>query len=75
MSSTNGLDISISDIVNLISATEIAINKRIYTKEQIDKFFPSWNNIAATLEKHKRQLLIQDLYKEHVQIPVPEPEQ
>ena len=67
----NGLDITISDIVNLVAATEIAINKKVYSREQIEKFFPSWNNIAANLEKHRRHLQVQELYKEQAHnVPV-----
>lgn len=62
----SNLDISINDIINIIAATEIAINKKVYTKEQINKFFPSWNNIASSLEKHKRQMLIEELYRDPV---------
>jgi len=56
------------DIINLLLGVEIAINNRSLTKEQASKVFPSWNKIAAELEKFKRQQVFEKLYSE---IPVP----
>jgi hypothetical protein len=67
------MNIDINDVITLISATEIAINKKVFTKEEITKIFPSWNNLAATLEKHKRQLLVDKLYSEEQTVPIAHP--
>ena len=57
-----GLDIDIQDLVLVVTGMEIAINKKAYSYEEIQKYFPAWNNITASLEKYKRQATVVNLY-------------
>jgi len=52
------------DIEIVLRACEIAINKKVYSKEEIDVIFNSWNNLVATLDKLKRKQIVDELYKE-----------
>ena len=52
----------IQEIMILIHAVEIAINNKVYTKEQIDKIFPIWNNMTSNLQKVQRQNAVDQLY-------------
>ena len=58
------LNISLQEISTLLKAIEIAINKKSYTKQEIDQFFPLWNNVIASVEKINRQNIVDQLYAE-----------
>jgi hypothetical protein len=60
-------DIKVDEIMQVLKALEIAINKRIFTKSEIDTFFPAWNNLTSIVEKIKRQNIIDQMYKESIE--------
>jgi hypothetical protein len=57
------LQLEIQDIVIIVNAFQVAMNKGIYTKEEMDRFFPAWNNLTSMFEKQQRQQTFQN-YKE-----------
>lgn len=58
------MDIELNDIVLLIKAVSVAINKKVYTKEELDVFFDAWNDISSKIEKIQRKQLVDTLYKD-----------
>lgn len=67
----SNLQVDINEIALLLKAIEIAINRKIYTKQEINQYFPLWNNLTASIEKMKRQAIVDQMYAEP---PVPVPE-
>jgi hypothetical protein len=66
-------EVKVDEIFQVLKGLEIAINKKMFTKEELDVFFPSWNNLVSVIDKIKRQDLINQLYKaEPVQPTEPE---
>lgn len=56
------LEININDVFLLVEATSIAINRKVFTKEEIDKIFPIWDSLSTVIEKHKRKTVVDQLY-------------
>ncbi len=52
------------ELLSIIQGLEIAINRKVFTKEEISKIFPAWNNVASELEKYKRHVIVKKLYQE-----------
>lgn len=67
------LKIDVNEISYLLKAIEIAINRKVYTKQEINEYFPLWNNLTASIEKIKRQTIVDKMYEEPVSAPVPAP--
>ena len=65
----SNIDLDINELVLLVQAVEVGIYKKTYTKEELGKYFPAWNNLTAKLEKAKRQSAVEKLYSD----PVVEP--
>lgn len=63
------MNIDLKDIVQLTSAIEIVLNKKLLTKEEATAVFPAWNNVVTQIEKHKRDLLFMKVYEEESQTP------
>lgn len=56
-----GLDINNIDII--VTYLEVAINRKAFKKEEVDVFFAQFNHTKATLDKMKRQIAMQEMYK------------
>jgi hypothetical protein len=71
----SNINIELNDIITLINGLEVAINRKAFTKEEVNKYFPVWNHVTSLLEKQKRQSIVDELYKEvpMVQEPSQEP--
>lgn len=54
----------INDIIILLRGCEIAIYKKVYTKEELDILFPVWNNLTSMMDKIKRQQQVETLYRD-----------
>jgi len=69
-------NINIEDIVIIVMALETAINKKTFTVEEINKYYPAWDNVATALQKFNRLQQIEKLYKEpeHKEIKADIPE-
>lgn len=66
------INISMDDIVTIISALQIVFQKekekekddKIFTKEQADKIFPSWDRLFTTCQKVARKNNFKQLYSD-----------
>ena len=56
--------VEIQELLVLVNAVEIAINGKVYSKEQVDKIFPTWNEITSRLQKLQRKNAVDQLYEE-----------
>ena len=71
----NGLQLQTSEIVVLVNAFQVAMNRGVYSKEEMDKFFPAWNNVTASVEKQHRQDQVDQHYRQRLVDPVPDEEE
>ncbi len=60
----SGLQVDIQDIVTIMDELELSINKKMYTRDEVMGFFPTYNKIRAGLDKMKRESIINNLYPE-----------
>lgn len=65
-------DVDINELIILVQAVEVGIYKKVYTREELTKYFPAWNNLTSKLEKITRQNAVEKLYREE---PAPVPEE
>jgi hypothetical protein len=69
----SNIDIDVNELVLLVQAVEIGIFKKVYTREELTKYFPAWNNLTGKLEKLKRQTAVEKLYREPEKVEKVEP--
>ncbi len=55
--------VKITDIYNVAQAMELAIDRMIFTQEEIEKFYPSWNTVLRFCEDVKRKTKVEEAYK------------
>jgi hypothetical protein len=61
------MQLDITELTVVLKACEIAINKKAFTKEELNAFFGAWNNLTSNLEKIKRQQIVDKMYEEPVE--------
>jgi hypothetical protein len=66
------VQLDIQEIVVLVNAFQVAMNKGVYSKEEMGKFFPAWNNLTAALEKQQRQQAVDQNYRERSVVKISE---
>ncbi len=56
--------ISILEIKELTNYLNIAIERKVFTKEEIVKVFPIWEKVSTICDRIERKLKVENLYKE-----------
>ena len=70
-----GISVEISDIYNMAQHLEIALKRKVFKPDEVQKLFPSWNNIIKFCEEVKRKADIEELYKEDFEKAKPKVEE
>ena len=58
------MNVDINDIIKVLKGFEIALYKKTFSKEEVDEYFPAWNNLTSVLDKIKRNQQIYSIYPE-----------
>lgn len=55
--------VKITDIYDVAKAMEIAIDRMVFSQEEIERFYPSWNSVLRFCEDVRRKTKVEEAYK------------
>lgn len=72
MTEINQLKLKIPDVYVVAQALEVAIKRKIFSEEEIQKMYAPWCNVIRFCDDIKRKTDIEELYRKQEEPEVPD---